>query len=263
VNAESQNGFCETNGNRLARVTGMETIGESAIIRYQSVDGRNRVSIVGGELAQKIRHQNQALELLQEIFSRYASDGLLSAQEQAKLSGMFGAVRQLQARVMEDVAAEIGRQKAPGSPDTSDTVRSPRRLEQVIQPSPTPAVNAGSISQIEDWIRRNNLNEYGDPQGTVYAGGNPLFDESTGKTRDRYEYILARHPELSSREDIGVDADTARRVEQWIRENNLNEYGDPKDRSYAGGNPLFGTGLSRYEYILARHPELQAAAALA
>ena len=52
--------------------------------------------------------------------------------------------------------------------------------------------------KIDEWIERNGLNEYGDPPGTVYAGGNPLFDERSPRLRDRYEYILSRHPELKS-----------------------------------------------------------------
>jgi hypothetical protein len=40
------------------------------------------------------------------------------------------------------------------------------------------------------------LNEYGDPKDTMYAGGTPLFNEMTGETVDRYEYILKQHPEL-------------------------------------------------------------------
>ena len=50
--------------------------------------------------------------------------------------------------------------------------------------------------RIDQWIARNGLNEYGDPPGTMYAGGNPLFDERTGAIQDRYAYILERHPEL-------------------------------------------------------------------
>jgi hypothetical protein len=50
--------------------------------------------------------------------------------------------------------------------------------------------------QIDEWIRRNGRNEYGDPPGTIYPGGNPLFSEMTGRLRDRYEYILSKHPEL-------------------------------------------------------------------
>ncbi len=50
--------------------------------------------------------------------------------------------------------------------------------------------------RIDDWIRKNNRNEYGDAKGTVYAGGNPLFNEMTGRTTDRYDYIIKRNPEL-------------------------------------------------------------------
>jgi hypothetical protein len=46
---------------------------------------------------------------------------------------------------------------------------------------------------IDQMIKKQNLNEYGDPKDTMYAGGTPLFDMRTGKTRDRYEYILSKH----------------------------------------------------------------------
>lgn len=49
--------------------------------------------------------------------------------------------------------------------------------------------------QIQAWIKKNGLNSYGDPQGTVYAGGTPLFDERTGKVIDLYVYIVSRHPD--------------------------------------------------------------------
>lgn len=58
-------------------------------------------------------------------------------------------------------------------------------------------VDAETRLRIDAWIRENRLNRYGDPDGTVYAGGTPLFSERTGEQRDRYEYILARHPELA------------------------------------------------------------------
>ncbi len=50
--------------------------------------------------------------------------------------------------------------------------------------------------KIEAWIEREGRNQYGDPPDTVYAGGNPLFDERTGQMKDKYEYILERHPQL-------------------------------------------------------------------
>ena len=49
---------------------------------------------------------------------------------------------------------------------------------------------------IDKWTKRNKLNQYGDPKGTMYAGGNPLFDMKTGIMKDRYDYILERNPKL-------------------------------------------------------------------
>jgi len=48
---------------------------------------------------------------------------------------------------------------------------------------------------IETWIIKNDLNQYADPKDTVYMGGTPLFDEMTGESIDKYEYILRRHPD--------------------------------------------------------------------
>lgn len=49
---------------------------------------------------------------------------------------------------------------------------------------------------IDGWLRERGLNEYGDPADTMYAGGTPLFDETTGESRDRIEYLLEKHPAL-------------------------------------------------------------------
>ena len=48
---------------------------------------------------------------------------------------------------------------------------------------------------IDQWLAKNNLNECGDPKNTVYAGGNCLFDEATGKTIDKYEYLVKKFPD--------------------------------------------------------------------
>ncbi len=58
------------------------------------------------------------------------------------------------------------------------------------------AVDDATRARIDRWIKEKGLNTYGDPKDTVYAGGTPLFDERTGRSRDRYDYILERHPEL-------------------------------------------------------------------
>ena len=46
---------------------------------------------------------------------------------------------------------------------------------------------------IDNMIKKNNLNEFGDKKDTMYAGGTPLFDEMSGNVKDRYEYILDKH----------------------------------------------------------------------
>lgn len=46
---------------------------------------------------------------------------------------------------------------------------------------------------IDEMIKKNGLNEFGDAPGTNYMGGTPLFNEMSGKTIDRYDYILSRH----------------------------------------------------------------------
>lgn len=48
---------------------------------------------------------------------------------------------------------------------------------------------------IEQWIRKNDLNEFGDPNDTVYAGGTPLFSGKDAKVIDRFDYIISNHPD--------------------------------------------------------------------
>ena len=48
---------------------------------------------------------------------------------------------------------------------------------------------------IDTWIVSNGLDEVGNPRGTMYTGGTPLFDESAGRRVDRYEYIVRAHPD--------------------------------------------------------------------
>jgi hypothetical protein len=58
------------------------------------------------------------------------------------------------------------------------------------------SIDEATRKRIDSWVRENNRNEFGDSRDTVYAGGTPLFNEMTGRTLDRYEYILKKHPEL-------------------------------------------------------------------
>lgn len=54
-------------------------------------------------------------------------------------------------------------------------------------------LSSEELKKIENWIMQNGLNQYGDPTGTVYAGGTPLVDEKTGRNLDRIDYILSKH----------------------------------------------------------------------
>lgn len=48
---------------------------------------------------------------------------------------------------------------------------------------------------VDHWLKSNGLDPYGNPAGTMYAGGTPLFDERTGETKDRLDYVFERAPE--------------------------------------------------------------------
>jgi len=57
-------------------------------------------------------------------------------------------------------------------------------------------LTSDQIKKIEDWIGENNLNRYGDPADMMYVGGTPLFNEATGESVDRYDYIFKNHPNI-------------------------------------------------------------------
>ena len=62
-------------------------------------------------------------------------------------------------------------------------------------PEPPCSVPEEEQRQIDSWIRVNRFNFVGDPKGAMYAGGSPLFDERTASRRNRYDYIVQRHPD--------------------------------------------------------------------
>jgi hypothetical protein len=50
-------------------------------------------------------------------------------------------------------------------------------------------------SCLDQWLKSKKMDRYGHPEGTMYAGGTPLFNEMTGETRDRLDYVYERQPE--------------------------------------------------------------------
>ncbi len=66
-------------------------------------------------------------------------------------------------------------------------------------PVESPAEDGGARAAreacVDRWLQEHKLDRYGHPQGTMFAGGSPLFNEATGETTDRLEYVFARQPD--------------------------------------------------------------------
>lgn len=59
----------------------------------------------------------------------------------------------------------------------------------------SPAERQAQESCVDKWLKERKLDRYGNAEGTMYAGGTPLFDERTGESRDRLDYIYEHQPE--------------------------------------------------------------------
>lgn len=60
------------------------------------------------------------------------------------------------------------------------------------------AARAREEKCLDRWLAERKLDPYGMPEGTMYAGGTPLFDEATGRRIDRREYVYRKHPEAKT-----------------------------------------------------------------
>lgn len=63
---------------------------------------------------------------------------------------------------------------------------------------PGPGAAKSEEACVDAWLKERSLDRYGHPEGTMYAGGSPLFDERTGESRDRLGYVYARQPAAKS-----------------------------------------------------------------
>jgi hypothetical protein len=103
---------------------------------------------------------------------------------------------------------------APANPASSATATLPA---DAAQSAPAGAAASSGPSDatracVDRELRARHLNEFGDPEGTMYAGGTPLFDEAGagkpegaggGRTRDRMERIVARHSDIAAKCGLG------------------------------------------------------------
>jgi hypothetical protein len=71
------------------------------------------------------------------------------------------------------------------------------------QAPPQTQAQAGAESCLDRQLAAKGLNPFGDPQGTMYAGGTPLFDEKSGRSTPREQYVFSRHPEIARACDGG------------------------------------------------------------
>merc|ERR1712038_1453712 len=53
-----------------------------------------------------------------------------------------------------------------------------------------------NLLKADQWLEQQGLNVHGDDPETMYAGGTPLFDETTGKSTYRYDYLRDKFPDL-------------------------------------------------------------------
>ena len=105
------------------------------------------------------------------------------------------------------VAALVGvlgcsaRERTPGPPAARPPEPSRDATTQAGSSAVTTSPDGGQTEAsaaeacVDAWLRQRNLDPYGNPEGTMYAGGTPLFDERTGETRERLDYVFERHPD--------------------------------------------------------------------
>jgi len=57
----------------------------------------------------------------------------------------------------------------------------------------TKACTDEELKTIDAWLESEKLNMFGDSPDMMYAGGNPLFDETTGETTSRCDYLMSKY----------------------------------------------------------------------
>uniref|UniRef100_K3X6G8 Cystatin domain-containing protein n=1 Tax=Globisporangium ultimum (strain ATCC 200006 / CBS 805.95 / DAOM BR144) TaxID=431595 RepID=K3X6G8_GLOUD len=110
----------------------------------------------------------------------------------ATLSGEVAAESDANAAVK---AAPVDETQTEGERRDKDNANESDDDEDNSSSSASAPMSAEEKAQVDAWIKKNDLNQFGDSKHMAYTGGTPLFDETTGKTRDLYDYILHRHPD--------------------------------------------------------------------
>jgi hypothetical protein len=78
--------------------------------------------------------------------------------------------------------------------------------------TPATTVSADERRAIDTWLaaHADSLNQYGDPKDMAYTGGTPLFNESSGQSISKYDYIVRQHPDKPWMQNVPVQAQPRR-----------------------------------------------------
>ena len=128
--------------------------------------------------------RNTSWQLISLMFFLLLALGGCSLNMENKLAWLDTRVGEGLDKIAQDYDIATSTQKAMEDEDVSD------KTEKVIE------LSQDMKQKIDQWLEDNNLNRYGDSIKAVYKGGTPLFDEATGDTIDRYEYIIKNHSYL-------------------------------------------------------------------
>ena len=88
---------------------------------------------------------------------------------------------------------------APPPPPSAAPAARPTPPAERAAPAPVAAsriqLDAKQTECVEKWLQGHGLDDYGNPKGTLYAGGTPTFDEATGRSVDRWTLVAKNRPE--------------------------------------------------------------------
>ncbi len=117
-------------------------------------------------------------------------------------------------------------------------------------------------AQIEAWLEKNGYNQYGDKPDTVYMGGTPLFDETTGKYTKLYDYLIKKYPNkpwLEKSSSITENSNTNKEVRPFTEVKSWKNFEDPNfelqypdsvNMANQNGYPVKFSSSDGFEFIL-------------
>jgi hypothetical protein len=119
-----------------------------------------------------------------------------SAQSPSR-SGIINAAREIAHRDAGPIKGDGGRELASESESESDegTHAGMASADGASSVTLSDAERKAQESCLDAWLKNKKLDRYGNAEGTMYTGGTPLFDERTGESRDRLDFVYQRQPE--------------------------------------------------------------------